>query len=194
MLEGRGLHVLHPAPAPQAPGLVHIAMNAALGQLLHSCGLERVVEVVDSTFADLVPLYRERLVRGEVEGVVVSVGGEVVKWKSSRESLRFYMEEMEACRDKVDQGTFEAFMAIAEESVRVEEVARGRSRAEQLLEAAYRSALTKTRSLEEHLEGGGEEGDWRREVEEEMRGDADPVAGYPEASIATFLASRVAGR
>ena len=154
------------------PKKVAILMNATLAQLLARCGLDKVVQQISVPFTQLTQLYEEKLVRGEVEGVVVSFGQELLKWKSATESQQFYLEEIEATRPVLDSRTFQAFKAVAEESIRKNaKKTEQNSTTQNILEAAYDSALTKMRTIDEHFESGGLVETYSQELHEEMMKD-----------------------
>ena len=159
------------------PKKVAILMNATLAELLARCGLDKVVQQTSVPFPQLAQLYEEKLVRGDVEGVVVSFGQELLKWKSARESQQFYVEEIEATRPVLDSRTFQAFKAVAEESIRKNaKKTEKKSSTENILEAAYDSALTKMMTVEEHLESGRLVETYLKELQEEMMKD-QPTSG-----------------
>ena len=159
------------------PKKVAILMNAALAELLARCGFDKVVQQTSVPFTQLAQLYEEKLVRGEVEGVVVGFDQELLKWKSATESQQFYLEEIEATRPVLDSRTFQAFKAVAEESIRRNaKKTEQNSTTQNILEAAYNSALTKMRTVEEHLESGGLVETYTQELQEEMMKD-QPTTG-----------------
>lgn len=96
-------------------------LNVTLSKLLKQCGFEEVVEQNEVAFPDLAKLYRDKLVRGEIEGVVINFGGEVLKWKGVTEEQHQHMKEIEEAKTDVDTETYEAWKAIAEASKRVKE-------------------------------------------------------------------------
>ena len=151
--------------------MVHISMNNHLKKLLQSCGLEQVVEMEAVAFKDLVARYKERLVRGEVEGVVITTEDKVMKWKSSTEEVKKYEAEVLSLKYKIDSELFEALQEIGEESSKRQA---DKSLAKNMLEVAYESALTKIRTLEEHIDDGGTLNEYKLEVEKEMAHDAGP--------------------
>ena len=151
--------------------MMHISMNNHLKELLHSCGLEQVVEVEAVAFRDLVARYKERLVRGEVEGVVISTEDKVMKWKSSTEEVKKYEAEVLSLKNKIDSELFEALQEIGEESLKRQA---GKGLTQNMLQVAYESALTKMRTLEEHMDDGGTLEEYKVEVEKEMAHDSGP--------------------
>ena len=122
-------------------------------------------------FRDLVARYKERLVRGEVEGVVISTEDKVMKWKSSTEEVKKYEAEVLSLKNKIDSELFEALQEIGEESMKRQA---GKGLTQNMLEVAYESALTKMRTLEEHMDDGGTLEEYKVEVEKEMAHDSGP--------------------
>merc|ERR1719154_728253 len=115
-------------------------------------------------FKDLVARYKERLVRGEVEGVVITTKDKVMKWKSSTEEVKKYEAEVLSLKYKIDSELFEALQEIGEESSKRQA---DKSLAKNMMEVAYESALTKIRTLEEHIDDGGTLNEYKLEVEKE---------------------------
>ena len=89
----------------------------------------------------------------------------------------------------MDTNTYETWKAIAEASRRIEEESAKKKPdqtkkpdpIEATLIAAYSSALTKMRLLDEHLEGGGKVEDYMKDLREEMGNDEPEIAREKKA-------------
>lgn len=142
------------------------------------CGFEELVEQKEVSFPDIAKIYAEQLVKGEIEGVIINFGEEVVKWKGATEEQHQHLKEIEDAKTLVDTETYESWKAIAVASKIFEEKENSKksnpkpiSPAEALLQTAYRSALTKMMTLEEHLESGQKVEDYMKELRKEMMND-----------------------
>ena len=168
-------------------------LNHTLKKLLKECGFEKeVVEQSEVSFPDLAKLYGNMLVTGEIEGVVINFGDEVLKWKGSTEEQHLHIQEIEHARLVIDPHTYDTWKAIAEQSMKTEEKSQNKKKpklvkkvdqTEVALITAYISALNKRSTIEEHLERGGKLEVYMKELKEEMMKD-QPESGTEKE---TFL-------
>ena len=167
-------------------------LNPTLKKLLKLCGFEKgVVEQTEVSFPDLAKCYGSVLVSGEIEGVVINFGDEVLKWKGSTEEQHLHINEIEHARLVIDPHTYETWKAIAEQSMKTEEKSENKKKpkivkkvddTEVALITAYLSALSKRSTMEEHLERGGKLEDYMRELKEEMKND-QPESGQEKETF-----------
>ena len=161
------------------PRKIAVLMNDTLKDILQASGFENLVEQTQVKFCEISKFYLEKQLNGDVEGVVIVAGEEILKWKSTCESQEYYLTEIEETKDKVDKATFEAFKVVAEESVRLHSKKnKGKTSVEKLLEAAFDSALTKINTIKEHIENGGSPETYKEELMKEMLNDSNNDGGF----------------
>ena len=185
-LKNHGLHIIG-----KTNGTLFIAMSPKLKSLLVAHKIGPMVEQREMVFSEVGPTYKEPLVDLLMEGVVVSFGSELVKWKGALSCQGYFLADVEESKGKVDEETYEAFKAVLEESVS------GSSknhivndRLEDLLEMAYQSAKTKMRDLEEHLKDGGNTEEYMNEIKLEMLNDKNGNPNFRKR-LHSFVSSKM---
>jgi len=164
-LQSQGFHVIS-----KTNSTFHIAMSPELKRLLVAHHIGPIVEQKEMVFSEIAPTYKKPLLDKKMEGVVVSFGLELVKWKGPLSCQQAFLSEVEESQVKVDRETYEAFKAVVEESIlsSSKNSFKFNARLENLFEEAYNSAKTKMRDLKEHLEDGGSTEEYANELEIEM--------------------------
>ena len=184
------------AIAENSQKMAALFLNPTLKKLLKLCGFEKeVVEQSEVSFPDLAKLYGNMLVTGEIEGVVINFGDEVLKWKGSTEEQHLHIKEIEHARLVLDAYTYETWKTIAEQSRKTEEKSQNKKKPKQVnpvgqtdttLITAYLSALNKRSTIKEHLERGGKLEEYMKELKEEMMND-QPESGKEKETFINKL-------
>ena len=168
-----------------------MAMSPKLKKLLDKYNIGPSVEQKEMAFSDLAKTFKKSLLDQSIEGVVVSFGSELVKWKSALSCQQWFQADVKETRGKVDEETYEAFKAVVEESVSSSRKNKAvNSRLENQLETAFISAKTKMRDLKEHLEDGGSTDEYIKKIEIEMLKDANGSVAFRK-QVHSFVSSRV---
>ena len=170
-------------------------MNGHLYNLLEEHGLEHVVKHREVTLQEVIDLYLDKLLNNEIEGIVINFGEEILKWKGMDESYPdMYLDEITALESKIRPEVFHAFMKVATKA-REERVSLKKDKAtEILLEKAYKSAMSKMRSLEEQVGDGGTTDEvvvkFQKMLGEEMMKDSHCNDEY-EQKLTSFIESKI---
>ena len=167
-MQGQGFHIIS-----KTNSTFFIAMSPKLKSLLTAHNIGPMVEQKEMVFSEIAPTYKKALMEQRMEGVIVSFGPELVKWKGPLSCQQAFLSEVEESQEKVNQETYEAFKAVVEESIAgsTKSNFKFNARLQNLLEEAYHSAKTKMRDLKEHLEDGGSTEEYMNELELEMLND-----------------------
>jgi len=147
---------------------ITVFMNDVLAKKLNQCGFEQLAKQQKVRFLDLAEMHIEKLLLGEVEGIVINFEDEILKWVgSSCVYADYHLKEMEQIKNSVDNKMFTSFEQVADQSRKNKMKNRKRNPVDNLLEGAYISALTKMVSIKEHLENGGNLEQYRKELQED---------------------------
>ena len=185
-LEEQGFHIFD-----KINTTYFMAMSPKLKKLLDKYNIGPSVEQKEMAFSDLAKTFKKSLLDQSIEGVVVSFGSELVKWKSALSCQQWFQADVEETRGKVDEETYEAFKAVVGESVSSSRKNKPvNSRLENQLETALISAKTKMRDLKEHLEDGGSTDEYIKKIEIEMLNDANGSIAFRK-QVHSFVSSRV---
>merc|ERR1719234_356048 len=186
-LQSQGLHVIS-----KNNSTFFIAMSPALKSLLVANNIGPTVEQKEMVFSEIAPTYKKSLLQQKMEGVIVSFGAELVKWKGPLSCQQAFLSEVEESQEKVNQETYEAFKAVVEESIAgsTKSNFKFNARLQNLLEEAYHSAKTKMRDLKEHLEDGGSTEEYMNELELEMLNDENGNPNFRK-HLHSFVSAKV---
>ena len=126
-----------------------ILMNEALKGLLIEHDI-KVIHHEQLSLLEILKHYRQKLISSSMEGVVVNFGNEILKWKGLDESYPdLFMDEIENLNNESLKSVYEPIVSVA--NVAREHWANLKQERATLyrLEKAYKSALTKMKSLED---------------------------------------------
>jgi len=173
-----------------------LLMNECLAIVLQKLGLENIIEYKIMTLKEVVTSFKDKLLKNEIEGIVVNFGNEILKWKGLDESYPdIFIDEINAHKVEEHSSVVDAFLEIAYRARKEREFLKKEKATELLLEKAYKSAMTKMRSVEEHnAESGGELSDeflvnFQRVLEEEMMKDCHFNADFKK-KLKSFIQSK----
>ena len=173
-----------------------LLMNDKLKAFLSQHNIENVIPHEKMCLTQGLELYCEKLLSNSLEGIVINFGNEILKWKGLDESYpNLFMDEI-ANLDKS-----EALKVIHEPILKVALKAREhwaslkKEKATMfLLEKAYKSALTKMKSLEERKQEGKMDqqamDSFRTALEQEMIKDSHCDIHYQE-KLPAFIQSKM---
>ena len=186
-LQSQGFHIID-----KTNGTFFIAMSHELKSLLVEHNIGPIVEQKEMFFSEVAPTYKKSLMDQTMEGVVVSFGLELVKWKGPLGCPQGYLSEVEETQGKVDQETYEAFKAVIDESISntSKDSFKPNARLQNLFEEAYHSAKTKMRDLKEHLEDGGTTEEYANQLELEMLNDENGNPNFRKY-LHSFVSSKM---
>ena len=186
-LQGQGFHIIS-----KTNSTFFIAMSPKLKSLLVAHNIGPIVEQKEMAFSEIAPTFKKSLLEQRMEGVIVSFGLELVKWKGPLSCQQAFLSEVEESQGKVDEETFDAFKAVVEESISssTKSSFKFNARLENLFEAAYHSAKTKMRDLREHIEDGGSTEEYANELEMEMLNDENGNPNFRK-HLHSFVSSKI---
>ena len=186
-MQGQGFHIIS-----KNNSTFFIAMSPKLKSLLAAHNIGPIVEQKEMVFSEIAPTYKKALMEQRMEGVIVSFGPELVKWKGPLSCQQAFLSEVEESQVKVNQETYEAFKAVVEESIAgsTKSNFKFNARLQNLLEEAYHSAKTKMRDLKEHLEDGGSTEEYMNELKLEMLNDENGNPNFRK-HLHSFVSAKV---
>lgn len=194
-LKGNGYSVIsHENDLTEKLHLV-LLMNEKLSELLRAHGFTDVVKHEKMKLLEALSMYRDKLMNNAIEGVVINFGEEILKWKGLDESYPdMFMDQINALEKKIHVDAFESFKSVACKAREERENVKKDKATEILLERAYKSAMTKMRSLDEQV-GDRELTDeviirFQKVLEEEMLKDCHSNIEY-EHKLEAFIKSKI---
>lgn len=135
------------------------------------------------TLKEVIYSFKDRLLKNEIEGIVVNFGNEILKWKGLDESYPdIFIDEINAHEVKEHNDVTNVFLEVAHKARKEREILKKEKATELLLEKAYKSAMTKIRSVaEQHSEGDVSDEfleNFQMVLEEEMMRDCHSNADF----------------
>lgn len=128
-----------------------LLMNDKLEQTLKSCGFSKISKYTPMSLHQMIDTYLPKLLKSEIEGIVVNFGTEIVKWKGIDESYPdMFVEQIARLKDSLDSSIHTALLQVALESNKLRSLKKKES-VDVLIEKAYVSALSKMRNVDEIL-------------------------------------------
>ena len=154
-LKGKGFSVISNKNDLTDKSHLVILMNDHFANVLNEHKLGKVIEHKTMTLNEIVDSFKDQMLKNEIEGVVVNFGDEILKWKGLDESYPdIFIDEINELKDKIIPIVFNAFMEVACKARQERDSMRKDKATEILLEKAYKSAMSKVRSLEEQRTEG----------------------------------------
>jgi len=153
-----------------------ILMNDHFAKVVKELDLGKVIDHKRMTLMQIVDSFKDQMLKNELEGIVVNFGDEILKWKGLDESYPdIFMQEINALQHKILPNVFDAFLEVAHKARQERDSMQKDKATEVLLEKAYKSAMSKMRSLEEQrIQGNPTDeliGKFEKMLEEEMSKD-----------------------
>jgi len=175
-LKGKGFSVLANKNDLTDKSHLVILMNSYFATVLKEHNLGKVIEHETMTLFEIVNSFKDHMLKNKIEGIVVNFGNEILKWKGLDESYPdIFVEEIHTLQHKILPIVFDAFLEVAHKARQERDSMRKDKATEILLEKAYKSAMTKMRSLEEQRTEGEPIdkliGKFEKMLEEEMSKD-----------------------
>jgi len=172
-----------------------LLMNEKLSDLLRVHGFKDVVNHEKMNLLEALSTFSVKLLNNAIEGVVINFGEEILKWKGLDESYPdMFIEQINALEKNIHVDAFVYIKSVANKAREEREKLRKEKVTEILLERAYKSAMTKMRSLEDHA-AEGELTDavitgFKKVLEEEMMKDCHSNVEY-EQKLEAFITSKI---
>ena len=173
-----------------------ILMNSYFKQMLYVHDIINVISHEQLSLHQILEVFQHKLMSNAVEGIVVNFGDEILKWKGLDESYPdLFMTDIESLANDVYlKGVYDPIHKVALES-RKHWASMKREKATLfLLEKAYKSALSKIKSLEDRRLGGQlghqEITDFQQALEIEMIKDANCDIDFQER-LPAFVQSKI---
>ena len=172
-----------------------LLMNNKLCSLLSEHSVENIIVHQKMDLAAGLELYCEKLVINALEGIVVNFGDEILKWKGLDESYpSTFMEEIDQLLLKDSLKVVHGYIIKVAEEARRHWAHMKQERATLfLLEKAYKSALSKMKTLEDRKHEGEvckEELDrFKTALEAEMSQDSD--CDHFQEKLPAFIQSKM---
>lgn len=194
-LDGKGYSVIaHENDLSEKLHFV-LLMNEKLADLLQAHGFKDVVKHEKMKLVEVLSTYRDKLMNNAIEGVVINFGVEILKWKGLDESYPdMYMDQINALEKKIHVDAFVSFKSVAIKAREERDNNKKDKATEILLERAYKSAMTKMRSLEEQADDGEITDEvitrFQKVLKEEMMKDCHSNIEY-EHKLEAFINSRI---
>lgn len=172
-----------------------LLMNHVFSNLLASYGIQ-VIKHEEMSLKQCIQSYGEKLMENEIEGIVINFGDVIVKWKGLDESYPdIFMDQIQLLGTSVDSYIMEAFISVAEKARYRRNVANKEKATDILLENAYKSAMTKLRSLQDLCGKNSVTDpvvdDFRSSLQSEMMNDCHSFEF--KSKLKTFIESKVKG-
>jgi len=170
-----------------------LLMNHVFSNLLASYGIQ-IVQHKEMSLKQCIQSYREKLMENEIEGIVLNFGDVIVKWKGLDESYPdIFMDQIQLLGTSVDSYIMEAIVSVAEKARYRRNAANKEKSTNILLENAFKSAMTKLRSLQDFCENDSVTDsvvdDFRSSLQCEMMNDCHSFEF--ESKLKTFIECKI---
>ena len=172
-----------------------ILMNEKLRETLETHQITTVVAQEKKTLTQALSFYQQKLVSNEIEGIVLSFGGEILKWKGLDESYPdAFLNDIALIKSKVKKEVFDPIVSVALEAQKNRSRMKKEKQTLFLLEKAYKSALTKLGNLEDRKKKGNvseeEKLKYLEALEQEMVADSHCDHDY-QVQLSAFISSKL---
>ena len=196
-LENKGFSVIIQENEKVGRSHLILPMSDFLKRFLNEHKVINLIQHQQTTLSEAVEIYKDQLLSNKLEGIVINFGTEILKWKGLEESYPDqFMAEIEVlATDLIVKDVYNSIHLVAHKARQHWAELKSERATLFLLEKAYKSALTKIRSLDDRKCEEGklkatEVGNFQEALELEMMKDSHCDTHFQE-KLPAFIQSKL---